>query len=591
VTTYRIAQPVSLVVCGVLFLSLLLFATNLDLPYEQDQGSKAAHVLYLAETNHFFDMASGPFQYKGWALSAFYLLSLSSYKLFGGDVMTVLNLQSAVLGLLTFLAICLWMKRAHGVGYVYTFIVFSSMPLLIINSSYGNEVALSLCLFVLALLLLTYKGSRSRSLSAIAFCLAVFARIDTAFLGPYWLLYAAVSDPGGSTVVSRVRRLIPVVGIAAIFSFLFWVLFVRELPQPVRDFLPGHNLKLTVSYLVYPFNPSIVAIAGIALPLWFRKEPRKVLVHAMLLFPAAFYLVTDHLDSPKYILVLSLFHGVPCALVLARLPKYSHKTALVLFITLWFFVSVSPFGIKLPGSGEFWTVPTSDGYVPTGAYLAFYDRSREGFYQERYSEEIRDAGIMIQRRQADDRDTVVLGSFNSHFLALELARGGIFESSSDVLPITMFHLPAADSNHDAVWMPRRSYLRPSVLDDETREEFLQWLRLGKVKTLDPENALFPRLIEIGETVGEGNDVELGQRILALNAYTGGYGAIPSVRFVDDYRASCWLARGELPAEARAREPYYADDEAYAFGEKLAGCEVYRLTMPIVYYEREADVSY
>ena len=168
-------------------------------------------------------------------------------------------------------------------------------------------------------------------------------------------------------------------------SGLLWILLVREIPESPLSFDFKTNFMLMAAFLSYPFNPSVVIIAAIGwLALW-KINFRYAMVHLLLVLPLAFYF--RNLSSPKYVILFILFYGIPASLLLSRAAWYVRACG-VAAILFWWVVGLSNFGVFGPGRAALWYVPTADGPIPTGGYVTFYERAREGFYQAKQEERI-----------------------------------------------------------------------------------------------------------------------------------------------------------------------------------------------------------
>ncbi len=558
---------------------LLLWITNFDLPYEQDEGSKAAQILLVLQNNSIGQPTAVSDIYREFEFSGYYLLSSIGYKIIGGDIYAYLNGQSLFFGALFFAAIMLLARHVYGASPWLTLLIFASIPIILITFTYGNEVALSLSLFTLSLWL-TLSKEKWRYIGAVfLLTLAIFTRIDVVLWLPFWFAWTTYyAEPIGWHQNKRKQ-----VGITAVtllvFILAFWIIFIRELPPQNFSFEYHTNIKLLIGFLTFPFNLSILLIGGSAFIWLLYRHWQEWGIYLWLTLPLLFYIL--NLSSPKYIISLAFLFGLPSVWLLQQLqPLY--KTALISLILIWWFVSITPYGLKGPTDGAFWYLPTDDGPAPTGAYFAFFQNAHSGFYQERYLPEIEGVADAIQYMSQNDEDALLLGRFNPHFYNLELVSRQLWAEKSQY-PWVISQLPSETNDH--IIMMQRSYLHLGFLEEPTKSKIRNWLENGQITAVSSDkNSPFPSLIQLGDNLSAGTDTALGQRILFMADYYGGHKTIPSTRYIPAYRSLCWLHIEEYNGLTPAR---YQDNDFVAVAADIPNCIIFNATMPYIYYG-EAD---
>jgi hypothetical protein len=285
------------------------------------------------------------------------------------------------------------------------------------------------------------------------------------------------------------------------------------------------------------------------------------------------------LSSPKHIISTALFYGIPAALLIHHLKSY-WKTAAVTAILACWIVSVSPFGIKGPMEGRYWTLPTGHGQLPIGSYLTFFDLARQGFYQEQYLDEITSqedaARFMLDHK--DDR-FLLFGHLNDYFIRCFLVQRGLFDNYCKSVVLKSIDPPQRSDKR--ILMVHYSLLRLTAISPELRTWITQALRDGRVRDCIASNSVMPGFVEIGPSVSPGTDTDLGQRILFLQKYYAGNGAFCTSRAVDCYKPLWWVRK----ADGRRQDghPEYEDSQFLCYSHPVPRAEIWRTRVPFVYY--------
>ncbi|HEX2475595.1 MAG TPA: hypothetical protein VHK01_12660, partial [Lacipirellulaceae bacterium] len=395
----------------ILLASLAIFAytVNLSSPWESDQSAKAAQILEIADANDYLLSDSLTRCYFLKLYSLYYSVSGLVYDIVGGPIFRFMNLSSILAGVLLVLSTAYTVRNALGAHPLWSAAVLLSMPLVVVSSTYGNEAIWALAMLALALFLATCRIPSLYYSSGVAMACAIFCRADMVFAGPFWIAWAAIFGPVDEPRVPLVRRLLWLAIAFCAASGLLWILLVREIPEPPLAFEFNTNFMLMAAFLSYPFNPSIVIIAAIGwLALW-KLHARYAMVHLLLLLPLAFYF--RNLSSPKYVILFILFYGIPAALLLSRGAWYVRACG-VAAILFWWVVGLSNFGVFGPGQAALWYVPSADGPIPTGGYVKFYERAREGFYQAKQVERIELTRQLAAATSLIAADVRVLGQYD-----------------------------------------------------------------------------------------------------------------------------------------------------------------------------------
>jgi hypothetical protein len=553
---------------------LLLWTINPSLPYEQDVGSKAAKVYHMVQTGNYLTPVGEEDFYRDEMFSLYYLLSAVGYGLVRGDPTTYLNYQSLVAGVLFMGCLAYALRRAYRVHYLTTWLVFASMPVIVLTFTYGNEVAFSSLFVAAALALIASPWRWGLAAGGICCGLSWFCRPDAVLVAPFIGLWAAFHGAGDTTRRACLRRFIKLIAWAGGAALVYWLVFLRVIPH-ARGFPMTFDIKLFLAILTYPFNVTVVLLGGGAMLVFLVRDRRLFWTVLPILAVLAFY--AKLLGSPKYIMAMVFFFGIPAAVAIQRL-KPIWKALAVTAVAFWWFTSVSIYGVYGLGQGWQWTIPTYDGPVPTGAYLAAYQKIRQGFYQEQYRSEITALAKAMDAIQQDGRIQLV-GNFNNAFFQQAVAYRGRLDLWHLPHPGDIVQMP--DDPNQRVLMIRRGYLATHRVPKDFQDQLSEYLRKGQVTAISDGDSPLPDVIEIGPTVPVGTDTELGQRILFAQQWQGGQGAFPTQWYLPQYRPLCWVGRWAAPPSLK---PVYVDEDYLAFAENVPGGIVFRTQFPFVYYK-------
>jgi hypothetical protein len=305
--------------------------------------------------------------------------------------------------------------------------------------------------------------------------------------------------------------------------------------------------------MTYPFCPSIVLLGIGSIVFYLAKRRKDIFV--LFLFLLILIYCYDKLTSPKYIICLTLFYGIPASIALNRI-KPLFKAVLILGIGIWWVFSISPYGITGPSEGRFVFVPTADGRVPTGSYLAFYPKVHDGWYQERYSAEYEGSKEIVEYTHEFDDKMCLYGLFNGHFYYLALVEQGYYDSFDKVCPWEPYTLPGDATMR--IFMMSPSYLNSSSIHQSQWPKISEWLRKGQVRPICDEDSPFPLIIEIGDMIAPGTNSNMGKRILFISDYYKGRRVIQTDYYFKTFRPTCWVP--EQIAEKLKEQPIYTDSE-------------------------------
>jgi hypothetical protein len=553
---------------------LLLWTINPSLPYEEDMGSKTAKVYHMVQIGSYLTPLSGAYIYRDELFSLYYLLSAIGYGLVRGDPTTYLNYQSLVAGVLFMGCLAYALRRAYRVHYLVTWLVFISMPVIVLTFTDGNEVAFSSLFAAAALALIASPWRWGLAAGGVCYGLSWFCRPDMMLIAPFVGLWAAFHGTGDPTRQARLRRFVKVAAWTAGTVLVYWLIFLRAIPN-ARGFPMTFDIKLFLAILTYPFNITVVLLGGGAMLVFLVRDRRLFWTVLPILVVLAYY--AKLLGSPKYIFAMAFFFGIPAAVAIQRLRPI-WKAVAVAAVAFWWFVSVSIYGVYGPDRGWQWTIPTYHGQVPTGSYLTAYQKVHQGFYQEQYRAEIAALGKAMDAIQQDGQVQLV-GSFNNTFFHQAVAYRGRLDLWHLPYPGDIVQMP--DDPNQRVLMIRRGYLTTHRAPQEFQDQLSGYLLRGQVTAIGDGDVPLPDVIEIGPTVPVGTDTELGQRILFAQQWQGGQGAFPTQWYLPQYKPLCWMSRWAAPTSLKA---VYADEDYVAFAENVPGGTIFRTQFPFVYYK-------
>lgn len=560
---------------------LLLYSVNLNLPFEGDQIAKAAKIIFVSQEKSFFNSLGEIEFYRDHLFSFFYILYSLFYSVFGGNIFASMNLLAVILGAVFLCSISVILAKVYGVGWIYTLLIFLSMPVVVETFSYGNEVACALTFLSLSLAVTTTAFRWRFLVSSALFCLSIFSRADYVFLIPFWLCWIAVYTWRGKNHIEFLRKVAYLIGFLGLFCTLYWVILLRSFTLDLGGHIGQYNFspKILLAFLSYPFCIAVVLLGLAGNFLLFYEHRSKALVNILLLLPLIYY--ANILTSPKFIILLCLFYGIPAALFLSRV-NIKIKVISFLLIAVCWFLSISPFGIKF-SDAQHWVIPASDGSIPTGGYFAFYKSARAGETSDQLQlRELLETGkevfAYIQKFPGDYLFS--FDTFNERLFLYEL----ITESEKG------FKNALKDFRYQS-WSPELS----SKLQNSTnkilliRKSYLQnsdfvnkFLNSGQVRNPPQDDSILPRFIEIGQSIPVGYNTDLGKRILFVSNYFDGNVPIPSRKSQVFKKSLCWIEHSKTLKSAES--PSYSDTN-YSLYSSLnnSQCKYLNSDYPVVYY--------
>lgn len=544
--------------------------------YEQDQMAKAARILYINELSVWFSPTIGPQLYRETFFSLYYFCGAVWHALVGGEVFYSMNLLSAVLGSVGIALFSCWARRFFKIPVWITALLLLCMPIVFISSIYGNEAILAFMLFAASVYCTTFTNRRITFAGGAFLSLACFARPDAVLMLPFVCGITILSNQSENQPSLRNLRIFspcliwPFLGFCCAAS-VTWLLLLRRLPQGETSFVMNFSPKIVAAYLVYPFCPGIVMLAVVGWVMLFRQNYKKALLLLLLFVPLIFYI--KNLSSPKYILPLAVGYAVSAGILINSLTSWKRYIS-VIPIVFFLGVSLSPFGIYTGSKGAYWYLPTDDGPLPTGSYLSFYQKVREGFFQERYNTELNNIRVAASHYAGTPN---LQGYFNPQSGTLVAIERGDFQHPET---LTSANLKGFSGSMNAPYvMISVSYLCTNKMERAAEMKFREWLSEGRVRSPVTTKFPFPPIIEIGPLIPIDTDQELGKRILFALDYSSGVGYLPRSRFVTDYLATSWMVGGpELQSEV-----LYSDSKFTAFKSHVANGAIYSSVMPFRYY--------
>jgi hypothetical protein len=581
-------HALQLVAATAIVIVALAYTVNLSMPWESDQVPKAAQIIEIANRHDYLLSSDLPDTYRLRLFPLYYSVSGLLYSAIGGNVFAFMNLSSVVIGAAAGIFFVEALRRAFGVGPVWSAITIVAMPLFVITFSYGNEVAWSMAFFFLSLALVASPSVWQHYAGGVAVAAALSCRADILLLAPYWLawtaLYCRTPQPE-----PWFKRLLRPSAAFILAEALLWVALVRQVPEGDASFGFGWNPLLIVAYLVYPFNPSVVLLGAVGWALLLRKYRAYAICHLLLLIPFAFY--ARNLASPKYLASLMLFYGLPTAWLL-NLARPGMRAAMLALIGLWAMFGISNYGVFGPNRASVWYLPTADGPCPVGGYLHFYSKARQGEYQVKQVSHVAQFAALVKSAPHLDGPYRIIGIWPSsvvpYFRALEQL--GTPEQRDRLEQIFRATLTPEDSPP----LETRSlavlsgYTDLAHMNDALAEKTREWLRRGQLRPLDPTATdPLPTWIELGDHIPENENAELGQRLLFATKHDQEQMIFELPSFVADYRSTTWL-----PAEAAALlkgapEPIYRDEEFVAFDKSIDGGKTYGFVWPAKYFRMKS----
>ena len=495
---------------------------SVQLPLDQDLGSKAAKVESLAKLPPFSSPMRPPLYYREAYFSFYYQVQAFIHRIFPGSAVASMGYSAAVFGVIFFLALAVYLNRLTGIGPWWSLFLFLNTPALVVNFLYGNEASLSMALLSVAAALIVLRcGIAFDCVAGILLGCAFFCRPDIILMTPFFAL-----------LLAGWNRIIATGVTAALTAGVYWALVVRAIPAETA-FPWIIDWRIFAVYLFFGFGPVVCALALLGL---LKRPVRRWLLPLSTVVPL-FYYFRD-LGSPKYILGLA-FGVTLCSAWAIAASRRSFKILIVAVSLLFWFVSFTPFGVFGPSRGGHWVAPAGHGPVAFGSYFSFYRHIHDGFFGARYGALEHTWEIVLRSIALDPRPMLLIGSSDDHMLNFICEQHGISRAS---VPLTI------DLPGHYIREPRRfvmlfnGYSRLAYLTVPGAEALVrQWLAAGRVAPLpgdDLQQAL-PYMVEIGPTVTSVSK-ELGQRILLADSYAHGGGLAPLQYFTPDYGAFCFV---------------------------------------------------
>jgi hypothetical protein len=567
---------------GLICLAVCALSTNLWMPWESDQMSKAAQILEIANQDDYL-LSENVYGYYRLRLFPFYYsASALLYNFVGGDIFAFMNVSSVVLGVVAGISLALALQKTFGISPLWTGLTVIAMPLFVTTYSYGNEAAWSMAFFLGSLALVALKSRGWHYAGGAAVAISLFCRPDVLWLAPYWLAWVALfckTDRDESWIT---RMLHPSLAFLAA-ALVLWVALVRHVPPFNPEFEWNWNLKLIAAYLSYPFNVSVVLLAAIGWLVLMKRNATYAWAHLLLLIPFAFYART--LASPKYIIGLLIFYGLPMAFLL-HISGNRLRAAMIGLVFIWFFVGVSVFGLFGPREASLWYLPTADGPCPIGGYVSFYARAASGGYQHKQLERIAEMRDLIAfAKSATDRYWIA-GHWPSNAYSLlrvwdELGTAEERARVEAIIDAPGTQDQAQPDDGSKILVLRSGYTDISTMPADLSQRVTQWLNKGQLRPHGPREAL-PTVIEVGDHLSEGLNSMLGKRLLFVIEHYKGHMIFEQTEFISEYRASSWLPTADTNKSGTAR-PIYSDAEFTAYDVPVEGGKIFSYAWPARYY--------
>lgn len=576
---------------AVILLGALSLVVNPTMPWESDHSAKAAQILEIANRRDFLLSDDLPDYYRLRLFPLYYSLSGVLQYAVGGNVFSLMNYASAFWGAIAGVALASAFRRTFGIHALWTTFVLLAMPMFVITFSYGNEIAWALSLFCASLALVVRPGRASHVAAGVAVAAAVFCRLDVVLLAPFWLGWAILFLPTESNASWWRRLIAPTVGFLAA-SAILWVLIVRQLPvsDASATFVFAFNPMLTVAYFTYPFNPSVVLVGAAGWLMLWNRHRKYALVHLLLLIPAAYYILD--LSTPKYIIWMLLFYGLPAAYLL-QYSRRAIQVAAVGLICVWAVAGISNFGAFGPAQASLWFVPTADGPIPIGGYLNFYRLAHRGDYQLKQQAYIDQMQELVDRGHVPDDRYRVVGHWARQALPLLGASGRLGDADRrkqwEEFSAHSIELGGdLQDNGQSLLMSLSGYTDLSHTSDEFAAQIREWLAKGQVRAYRPRgNEFIPLWIEIGSDVPENENPMLGKRLLSFVDYYQSQMVFPQTHFVQPYKSTSWVASADLSDLERSTPPIYQDAEVVAFDQPIEEAQYFGYPWPEKYFRMKS----
>jgi hypothetical protein len=556
----RFLTPVAVVLASA---AVFGYAVNLDSPWESDQPAKAAQILEIAAGNDYLLSDKLVRCYNLKLLPLYYCVSGLVYEAVGGPIFRFMNLSSVAGGVLFVLSAVYAVRNALGVHPLWSALVLLSMPILVISSSYGNESIWALAFYAAALWLVTCGAAWLHYAAGAAMACSIFCRMDMVLAVPFLIAWAAIFTPPERVGVPFMRRMTIHAIVLTASVALLWILLVRMIPRQMMAFEWKTNPLLMVAFLSYPFNPSIVLAAVAGWLVLCKLNIRYAAAHFLLLTTLGFYF--SNLSSPKYIVLCVLFYGIPAALLLQR-SRWPIRVGIVAAILFWWLIGVSNFGVFRPARAALWYVPSVDGPIPSGGYIAFYQRAREGFYQAKQHEHIVLTSQLAEAANVIAPDVRLVGQYATNSVAY--VRYFRRQSGHSIDPLVP---PSAKPGDTKLVLVRTGYIGLARGAPDWLDTVRGYLGAGQVRSVfSSDKQPLPDVIEVGEQVPPGTNNELGQRIAFVQDYYQGHMVFELPEFVAAYAATSWIEFQQAKNVPGLSEPIYHDREFSGFDRPAPG---------------------
>jgi hypothetical protein len=563
---------------AVLSALLLVLVCNWHSFYEEDQPAKTAQILSLAVDSNWAHLPTTTSYYELYLFTSYFLAATFFYKVTHLPAVEALNVFSMLCGVGFFAIMPIFLRRAFHLPQWLSWLMLISAPLLIITFNYGNEAAFAILMVALAAYALTFKTTSARVIAGACYVAAAYGRSDYLFLWPALGLLTLARKDGQNAVDWRQtwRNVRPFLIASAVFGLAYLFLVLRVWPQPPH-YRSHQNWKLFVAYFVFSPNYINALLAGVGLLFCLWRRDWKYLLLLPACVQAAPYLTT--LNSPKYILptvVVMLIFAV-----VGILPLWRRSRALaVLLIALPWVVALTPYGIFGPTRAAYWYVPTDDGPLPTGGFIGFYARVKEGFYQTRYDQEARQIREGMQLVEQSPAHGNLVGFFMVGILRLWEASNQRWELPASQMPFWKIDLSDKTQPN---YLIKITYLNPIKHIPALAGQLEPLYRNGQIKaaTSDP-NDPFPDVIECGTPVPPGTDNELGARILFISSHFKKNHIIRRTAFIKDFSGVSWISKARFLKEKFQSKPVYEDSQWVCFDENIPDAVYYSMRFPIVY---------
>ncbi len=569
------------ILVGVISVGFFGLLVNRSMLWEQDQGSKAAKILQMV---HHHDLlrpynSSATQIYQDAFFTFYYIVCAFIYKIVGGNVLGLMNLLSALFGALGLVGVITAIRRAHGIPWYVSLLLFLSMPVVVLTFSYGNETALSFGLFGLALGAASFGGKVAKFVSPVLMVLACFARADMVLICPYWLGWTLLYGIGVRSKRELLNSLVRIGLVFGVATVIYGaVVFRGQVPRSLGFGLGHTGWMLWVGNVTFPFCPSLVVVGGVGALFFLIKRPKEGLLQLLLLIPLIVYF--NNLYSPKYLIVMSIFYVVPTAWLLLSTPIW-FRSLIVASIAFWWIFAVSNFGFFGPSKGPEWYLPTADNAIPTGSYLSFYNHVRKGFYHERYVAELDAVEKAVDHLCSNSahEPQMLWGNFNMHLLYYVVAKQNRIEEYRTCFDWDP-EIPMPKNSQTHIYMIQLSYLWMKVFPPEAKSELDLWINDGRVREVIGDGGPFPTLIEVGPLVPANTNIDLGKRIRFAEEYYLGSLSSPRTEMTESFATLNWIPRREFAGDLSST--VYADNEFVALAKGEVTGKVFGLHFPKAY---------